>query len=362
MRQVLFRISFDSPWVLWGTDAATGQSLVGSAVLFSVVAFLYAAYVLVTKSGNPRRWATLAAVWGVLTIVVTLVGFMVPVDPEQLGVSMPIYGYGCMILIGFLIGLPWAKLRARTVGLDPETITDTGFWLLITAVAGGRIEYLRQYGGRVFQNLQGPGDAFVRAIDLRQGGLVLVGALVGGTIGVIVYARIRKISPWLLLDVVMPSAFLGIGFGRLGCLLNGCCYGDPCALPWGVAFPEGSVPFSEIVSRGFLSPDALQTMTLHPTQIYSSLNGFILAVVTALYFPMRRWNGELLLFAAMCYPITRFLIEFLRWDEMGQLATTLTISQKYSVAMFTAASIAWLICQWRFASRTHSSAMAPAGS
>jgi phosphatidylglycerol:prolipoprotein diacylglycerol transferase len=355
MRQVLFRITFEAPWTFWGVDAATGQNIVGAAAFALMLAILHFGFVAITKKGTRQRWLFLGAVYGTLIVAASIAGLIASRAPQPVEwPTPPLYGYGFMILVGFLVGLWWAKRLAQRVGINPETITDTGTCLLITAVVGGRLEYLRQYGGRVFQNVQGPGDAIFRAINLKDGGLVLMGALAGGAIGVFFFAKARKLSPWLLLDVVMPSAFIGIGFGRLGCLLNGCCFGDPCSLPWGISFPAGSVPFLEIAHRGFLLETASGTMPLHPTQIYSSIDGFLLAIVTSLYFPLRRWNGELLCIAAMCYGMSRFLIEFLRWDEMGQIATTLTISQIYSIALFAVALAFWLAGQQRHASAAKS--------
>ena len=134
--------------------------------------------------------------------------------------------------------------------------------------------------------------------------------------------------------MITPSVFVGIGFGRIGCLLNGCCFGDYCPLPWGIEFPAGSGPFSALVYRGFLPPDALHTPPLHPTQIYSAVDGFLLAAVTLWYTPMRRIAGDVFCVGLILSSITRFMIEFIRGDEYGQWGTTFTISQWISAALF----------------------------
>ena len=139
--------------------------------------------------------------------------------------------------------------------------------------------------------------------------------------------------PLLLADVVTPSIFLGIGFGRIGCLLNGCCYGDRCDLPWAITFPPGSVPYEVLKQLGFLAPNAVASLPLHPTQIYSSIGGFILAYLTATIFKHRRHVGEVLAVGAIFYPINRFLIEFVRGDEFTQMNTGLTISQLVSIGV-----------------------------
>ncbi|MEZ6058449.1 MAG: prolipoprotein diacylglyceryl transferase [Planctomycetaceae bacterium] len=133
-----------------------------------------------------------------------------------------------------------------------------------------------------------------------------------------------------------PSIFIGIGFGRLGCLLYSCCYGDPTTLPWGIEFPHGSVAFDAYVQRGLVSPNAPLCIPLHPTQVYSSINGFILAAVTIAYFPYRRHPGQVFSLGMILYAITRFAIEIVRSDEEGQLGTPLTISQLLCLAMLAA--------------------------
>jgi phosphatidylglycerol:prolipoprotein diacylglycerol transferase len=147
------------------------------------------------------------------------------------------------------------------------------------------------------------------------------------------FCRKHGLSMLDLADAFTPSVFIGIGFGRIGCLLNGCCWGDRCQLPWAISFPKQSAAFQVIESRGFLPPDALFTMPLHPTQIYSSIDGFLLALVTALLFRERSWKGEVFAWGCVLYSITRFLMEFIRGDEMGQLGTGLTISQLYSLGI-----------------------------
>ncbi|HEV8001219.1 MAG TPA: prolipoprotein diacylglyceryl transferase family protein, partial [Planctomycetaceae bacterium] len=133
-------------------------------------------------------------------------------------------------------------------------------------------------------------------------------------------------------------------FGRIGCFLNGCCYGDRCSLPWGVTFPMGSVPDMSLVLRGFLGADQDFSLRLHPTQLYSSLNALILCVLTSTYFYYRPRNGAVIALGALTYAITRFTIEFLRDDEVGQFGTSLTISQWLSIGMFIFAVglAAWL--------------------
>jgi phosphatidylglycerol:prolipoprotein diacylglycerol transferase len=128
----------------------------------------------------------------------------------------------------------------------------------------------------------------------------------------------------------------------MGCFLNGCCFGDACDLPWGVQFPAHSVTWRVLVERGFLDATSTATMTLHPTQLYSSLNGLVLAALTAVYYRYRSGDGSVVALALMTYPVSRICVEILRGDEMGQLGTGLTISQLVSLGVLVLGlGLAW---------------------
>jgi phosphatidylglycerol:prolipoprotein diacylglycerol transferase len=337
MRQILFRIAFDQPWAFWTPDPKTRLPLLGICILLAIAGVIWT---LARWWLDGRRWtsertrqvAIMAGVIGVLSI--PAVSARMPVA------SVPLFGYGFMLLLGFLSALAFARRQARLAGIDPEIMYDMGYWLLVPGIVGGRLAYLVQHGDHIFLDLNGrplPGPQMLfAALNLSQGGLVLIGAMVGGAIGFFAFCARRKIPALALADVIVPSIFIGIAFGRLGCLMNGCCYGDACSLPWGITFPHGSVPFEALAQRGFVDPNAAATMPLHPTQIYMAIDGLVLACVTALYFRVRTRPGDVLALGCILCAITRILVEFLRNDEMGQLGTRFTISQYYSLGILAA--------------------------
>lgn len=265
-----------------------------------------------------------------------------PYHDAYSGISVPVYGYGLMLFLGFASAGWMAIRRGNWVGIDKDTIWDVSLWVLVGGIGGARLFYVVQYRDDVFRGKNTFGEYAMALINLREGGLVLYGGVIVALSAYLIFCFRRKLNILLMSDVVIPSFFVGLAFGRLGCFLNGCCYGDRCELPWAIRFPLGSVPDMAMVNRGFVQAGDLFTLQLHPSQIYSSLNALILAVLTHLYFKVRHRDGAVLGLALMTYPITRFLIEYLRGDEMGKFDTTLTISQLVSIGLFLVGVIYWV--------------------
>lgn len=334
MYPVLYRIPLDLAWDLGPLGRVP---LFG----FGIILFLWTLYGVWMFVSNrsahraepkvPQNHSWLIT-WGLIAAVIA---FGIPrlQGLPQFKDGVPIFGYGLMLFIGFTAASSLAAWRAEREGLSKEVIWDLAMWLFIPGIVGARLFYLIQYGDRVFAGVplaQWP----LTAVNLSQGGIVLYGALLGGAAGYFSFCYFRRIRPLGLADIVVPSVFVGIGFGRIGCFLYGCCYGAQTDLPWGVQFPQTSMAFMAMVEKHKLAETALCTPALHPTQIYSSIDGFMIAALTTWYFSRRRRNGEVLAVALIIYPITRFCMELLRADEGGQFGTSLTISQWISIALF----------------------------
>lgn len=256
--------------------------------------------------------------------------------------SLPIRGYGFMMFLGFIgAGLTASRLAAR-VGITSDVVWDLGIWGLLGGIVGARLFYLVQYHERVFGGKSGLA-LLTAPFELQEGGLVLLGGVLMGSAVFIGYCLVKGLKPLLMADIALPGFFVALAFGRLGCLMNGCCYGDRCELPWAIQFPLGSVPDMALVFRGFISPESPFSMALHPSQIYSSINALILAFLTATYFRYRQRDGAVLALGMLTYPITRFAIEYLRGDEMGQYGTGFTISQLVSLGLFLGG---WIYLFW----------------
>lgn len=347
MLQTLLRIRFDDFWTLEPIDNITGVGVGWILVLWIVVGAVWLVRAL-RQPPNEREGRPAIVMWATVAAVILAAPIWGPrIFPQ----GIPVYGYGFMLFLAFVAAGWTAGRRAESVGISREFVWDAGVWMFVAGIVGARLFYVTQFADRVFVRmvdgrrvpLEGF-DKLLAIINLPDGGLVFYGGVLGGIAAFILYCRVKKLPTLRMADVFVPSVFVGLAFGRMGCFLNGCCFGDRCDLPWAVVFPQGSVPFVALVDRGLLPADAAATFPLHPAQLYSVANALALALLTHAYFRYRHKDGAVLAVGWLVYPITRFVLEYLRSDELGQFGTTLTISQWVSIAMFASGLVftAWL--------------------
>ena len=247
--------------------------------------------------------------------------------------GIKVFGYGAMLVLAFASSTWLAVRRTSREKLDPELVLDMAFWLFAGGLIGARLFYCVQYWGRGI-------DSVLDVFQLWKGGIVYYGGILGGVLAFFLYRRVNPFPVRPYLDALAPSIAVGTLFGRLGCFLNGCCFGDVCHTALGVQFPKGSPPWESEVRFGLIPQDALHSLPLHPTQIYSAVDALVLLVLMSAYYPMRRRDGEVMGVLMIAYPVTRFLIEYLRNDE-GIFFAGMTISQTISVGLLAAAAAYW---------------------
>lgn len=348
MRQILFHIPLDRPLPLGplGSLPIFGFGLLLVVWVLLGIRHLYGRIKEGRGLESDDLWSAgwWLAISALLMFAPEIGGYLRQHGTPPFRDGLPVFGYGFMLFIAVASGGWIAARRAIRHGLSPDKIWDLVFCLFLSGIAGARVFYLVQYRDRVFEHVSSPIDFVIAVVNLSNGGIVLYGGLIAASVAYFVYCNVNHIRPLALLDIITPSIFVGIGFGRIGCFLNGCCYGDQSTLPWAVSFPQDSATFGALVEKGLIQPDALCTPPLHPTQIYSAIDGFVLAALTAWYFSRRRRNGEVFAIGLLIYPITRFLIEFIRGDEPGLFGTRFTISQWISAGMFLVAIgyLTWL--------------------
>lgn len=275
-------------------------------------------------------------------------------------VGWPIYSYGLMMVIGFFAAMKLARYLATRCGLDGEVFVTACLIALVTGVAGARlshvIENIEQY--TTITPTRGIWNNFVDAINLRSGGLTYYGGFLLAFPSLVFYAIKKKLPLRLSMDIVAPCIVIGLGFGRIGCFLNGCCYGDKCDLPWAVHFPYHSLAYEEEFSNGRIevptellvpttdgrtrlvtrdelaagrldqrggiglpvpvNPQARalaareHSLGLHPAQLYSAFTAFLIAGIVFAYFTLPHAPGRAFALMLMLEGSTRFILELLR--------------------------------------------------
>ena len=270
--------------------------------------------------------------------------FVIPIPFTD--ISIPIYAYGFMLMVGFLVVVFVARIKAKSEGLNQEDISNLGIYTIFVGILGGRTFY-------VIQNLDSYKHNILSIFKIYEGGLVFYGGLLASIAAVIVYTKIRKLPVLKTIDVIAYAFALGIVFGRIGCLLNGCCWGDVCSpdLPWAVTFPKlvdansminGSPAFLHHLGLGLVSVSDSHSLPIHPTQIYSALGNLSIFFIINAFFKHRRREGEITLMFCALYSVMRFTVEIFR-DDNPALFDGMTISQNASVVVFVASVTLFVI-------------------
>lgn len=191
-----------------------------------------------------------------------LIHFIVP-KLETLGVNaadpngplvpngLAIQGYGVCMLIAMVSGVGLCLYRCYQIGLDSDKFLSLTFWMIVIGIIGARLFYVIQK----FDNFArvASKDLLFEMVNMTSGGLVVYGSLIGGVVAAAVFMWLNKM-PWrTVIDVLAPGMVLGLAIGRIGCLMNGCCYGGVCE-PGdpGIYFPAGSPPYIEQLTSGEL--------------------------------------------------------------------------------------------------------------
>lgn len=267
--------------------------------------------------------------------------------------GVKVFGYGLMLFFAFLGAMNLAGRLARREKLDPEVIYDLSLFVFVGGLVGARLFYVIQYWGVRVHTL-------ADVVKVWEGGIVLYGSMIGALLAFVLYRLLRPFPVRPFLDVIAPAMALGVAVGRFGCFLNGCCFGDVCSLPWAVSFPEPSPPWEAHRVAHLIGPEAHWSMPVHPTQLYSVLDGLVLTALLLAYFPLRRRDGQVMAVLLMAYPVTRVLVEYLRNDERVFFAG-MTISQNISLVLLVAGLASWLRLNSRPADRHADRAQPVAG-
>ena len=327
-------------------------------------------------------------------------------------IGLPINSYGFMIMVGFLLAAYIAVRRGRVLGVDSDLILDVGIIGLLAGMIGAKINHILQfpddYGGslEIFNIgdgglnwmgglLLGPipmafwwwrtrgrekielwswrtGVLFfltllfallgTRALHLYlardeyswkffsrfQTGFVLYGGLVAGILAGILYIKMRGERVSRIGDLAGPAMMVGIAFGRIGCFLNGCCYGHITASVLGVKFPKTSPAYIEHRHAHKVAEDASESAPVLPTQLFETAAALCFFFFLSWYDRTKKKNeGETILLAGILYAAWRFVVEFMRDDPRGAPILGLSYSQGVSILVFMGCAAGFLVVRRR---------------
>jgi phosphatidylglycerol:prolipoprotein diacylglycerol transferase len=304
--------------------------------------------------------------------------------------SLTVKGYGLMLVIGFLLAVHVIRRLSKNITPDPQMITNAGLYALVAGVIGARVFYILHH----FENFAGNLKSI---FAIWEGGLELLGGVLAAIAVIVLYLRYHKLPTRQYLDILAIGLMLALCFGRMGCFLNGCCFGKPSELPWAVRFPYGSFAYTSQVepnparnrpspqlrlpddffNSGILKPyDKLtpqqqemvttgpyRCLAVHPTELYSSADALIISGLLYLFWkraqnaqkaknflkPFTKPGGAFALMFIL-YSIVRFFEEFLRDDNPFEYGWWMlyrggTISQNLSIYMLIFGVILMLIFQ-----------------
>jgi phosphatidylglycerol:prolipoprotein diacylglycerol transferase len=242
-------------------------------------------------------------------------------------------GYTVCMVLGVAAAYALALWRGRIMGLAEGQVLDLVLVGMISGIIGARIGEMIEQGPAFAKGPDGqalPLAALViKAADIDGGGMVWYG---GALLGAAMMALVcwRRGHHWLpMADLFLPAMLLGHGIGRVGCFLNGCCYGLPTTLPWGVASPRGACT--------------------HPTQLYETAACLALAGLATWWWGRRRRQGEVTLLCVAGYAGWRFFNEGLRGDTVPSafLGWPLTTGQTASLWILLATAVIAALVWWR---------------
>ncbi len=171
--------------------------------------------------------------------------------PDGTPIGLPVRGYGVMVLLGLFSGIGLTTWRGKQVGVTSDVIISLGFWMMVGGVIGARIFFVVQYWDEFLQIP--PGQRWIAIVKLTEGGLVIYGGMIGGALAGAAFCWLHRLPTLAFGDLIAPGFLIGSAFGRIGCLLNGCCFGGICDanLPT-IQFPQGSPPYVAQLDNGRL--------------------------------------------------------------------------------------------------------------
>lgn len=319
-----------------------GLPLFGRGLLLAIWGVVGVVSLLLTwrRSGAREAFSTLGLP---LALSGAMILWLLPALDDGQGV--PVRGYGMMLLLAAAAGTWLSIVRGRRAGYDADTLLALGLEVFLWGIVGARVFHVVEYHEQFFP----PGRSLLAGIpgvlNVAAGGLTVFGSIPTASLAAWRFAARRGLSLPRLADCIAPGLLLGLAIGRIGCFLNGCCYGGPCDLPWAVRFPPDSPPWLDQAARGLIpgwaAADRPWSLPVHPAQLYATLDAAILSWLAVAFTPRARRDGAVFALVLTLHPISRFLLEMIRIDEAPALGTPFSISQVVSIVLLALAIGLW---------------------
>lgn len=210
--------------------------------------------------------------------------------------SYPLHTFGVLLSLGFILGTLYFLRLSRRSGEAPQRMVDLAFWIFISALIGSRILFVIV---NLPEYLRHPLDIF----KVWRGGLVYYGGFIGAFLTGAWYLKRHGLHVWRVGDIALTSVMLGLSIGRWGCLMAADDFGKVTELPWAIKIPN------------LIGYPEFENLPLHPTQIYMSMNAFIIFLIAHfLINPRKKYHGQTTFLVALLYAVGRSFIEIFRGD------------------------------------------------
>lgn len=237
-----------------------------------------------------------------------------------------------MLMIGFLAGIALAVSRAKKAGENIAHIYNVSMVITISSLLGARIYFIMtHYNLFAESGLTGFPRWLAELRNMfwfddgeRFGGLMVLGGIIASTAAAVIYLKINKFPVLKYLDILAPSVGLGEFFTRIGCFLNGCCFGKPTSCFLGVVFPGNS---------------NIPGQHLHPTQLYNSFAGLMIMFALLYIDRRKKFDGVTILSFFMLYSVGRFTIDSFRYYEPRMMVYGFAQSQILSIVIFLSSAV-----------------------
>ena len=239
------------------------------------------------------------------------------------GIAFQVFGlnvhwYGIMVALGFLASLAVLEYKRGYARMTSDQVIDLSIIIVVCGIVGARIAYVIQFFDQ-FRN------DFWKVIRIDQGGLVFYGGFILAALVIFRYVRKHKLCMSRILDICAPAMAIGHAFGRVGCFVQGCCFGRPCQA-FGVVYPPGTAPAARYpdLNSVFLNiklygKAAASSLQLLPVQLFEAAGNLLLGLALLFLFRKIRKSGMIAACYFVCYGIMRFILEFFRGDHTDRI-------------------------------------------